>query len=268
MHTDETTTGDDFDPAAAVDRILAFLRESTAAAGADGVIIPLDGGLNSTVTAVLAVDALGSKRVSGLVMPCNKLGAYHARDAEGIATALGIEYDLIHLQPLFAQFGGIAPDRFELHDRPELVGNAIARLRMAVTYLAANATARLVCGTVTRSERLMGHLTKHGDGAADLLPLGQVYKTDVPSLAAELDVPPFVRERSLAGGLFAGPWDGPAVDYETVDPVLRLGVDEGLDASSVAARVAVAQSTVEQLLSRHQETAHKRRVPAMPARGP
>ncbi|TKX83404.1 NAD(+) synthase, partial [Halorubrum sp. SS5] len=158
------------------------------------------GGLDSTVTAALAVEALGADRVYGLILPCNKIGAQHARDAEALAEALGIDHDTAHLQPLFAQFGAVVPDRFDLHDEPVRSGNAVARLRMAVAYLAANATDRLVCGTANRSELLLGYLTKHGDGAADLFPLGHLYKTDVRTLASELDVPEFVVEKAPTAG--------------------------------------------------------------------
>ncbi|WP_435093572.1 NAD(+) synthase [Halorubrum sp. N11] len=219
------------DPTAERERIRGFIEDRVAAA--DGLIVNMSGGLDSTVTAALAVEALGADRVYGLILPCNKIGAPHARDAEALADALGIDHDTVHLQPLFAQFGAVAPDRFDLHDEPILSGNAIARLRMAMAYLAANATNRLVCGTTNRSEHLLGYVTKHGDGAADLLPLGHLYKTDVRALAAELDVPDFVVEKPPTAGFLPGQRDA----------------DE---------------RTVTDLLARHRASAHKRTTPPMP----
>jgi NAD+ synthase len=272
----------DRDPAVERDRIRSFVADRVDAAGADGVVVNMSGGLDSTVTAALAVEALGADRVYGLILPCNKIGAPHARDAEALAEALGIDHDTVHLQPLFAQFGAVAPDRFDLHDEPVRSGNAVARLRMAVAYLAANATNRLVCGTANRSELLLGYLTKHGDGAADLFPLGHLYKTDVRSLAAELDVPTFVVEKAPTAGFLPGQRDADdlGAPYEVVDPVLHLGVDRGLDPASVVERIAAAvadgdssgaeRSTVDaelaavdrelvaELLGRHRATAHKR----------
>ncbi|ELZ42051.1 NAD(+) synthase [Halorubrum tebenquichense] len=280
----------DRDPVRERDRIRSFVAERVDAAGADGVVVNMSGGLDSTVTAALAVEALGSDRVYGLILPCNKIGAPHARDAEALAEALGIEHDTVHLQPLFAQFGAVVPDRFALHDEPVRSGNAVARLRMAVGYLVANATNRLVCGTANRSELLSGYLTKHGDGAADLFPLGHLYKTHVRSLAAELDVPEFVVEKPPSAGFLPGQRDADdlGAPYEVIDPVLHLGVDRGLDPDAVVKRIAAAvadanvtdaegsgsegdgefapvdREVVTDLLGRHRATAHKRLPPPTP----
>lgn len=280
----------DRDPVRERDRIRSFVAERVDAAGADGAVVNMSGGLDSTVTAALAVEALGPDRVYGLILPCNKIGAPHARDAEALAEALGIEHDTVHLQPLFAQFGAVVPDRFDLHDEPVRSGNAVARLRMTVAYLAANATNRLVCGTANRSELLSGYLTKHGDGAADLFPLGHLYKTHVRSLAAELDVPEFVVEKPPSAGFLPGQRDADdlGAPYEVIDPVLHLGVDGGLDPDAVVKRIAAAvtdanvtdaeggdgggdeefapvdREIVTDLLGRHRATAHKRLPPPTP----
>jgi len=258
------------DPAAERNRIRTFVDDRVAAANADGVVVNMSGGLDSTVTAALAVEALGADRVYGLILPCNKIGAPHARDAEALADALGIDHDTVHLQPLFAQFGAAAPDRFDLHDEPIRSGNAVARLRMSMAYLAANATNRLVCGTTNRSERLLGYVTKHGDGAADLLPLGHLYKTDVRALAAELDVPEFVVEKPPTAGFLPGQRDADdlGASYDVIDAVLRFGVDRGLDAEAIGDRLAddVDREAVTDLLARHRASAHKRATPPMPTR--
>ena len=270
-HEDAVDPFDTPDPTAERERIRAFIDDHVAAANADGVVVNMSGGLDSTVTAALAVEALGADRVYGLILPCNKVGAPHARDAEALADALGIEHDTVHLQPLFAQFGAVAPDRFDLHDEPVRSGNAIARLRMVMAYLAANAMDRLVCGTTNRSERLLGYVTKHGDGAADLLPLGHLYKTDVRSLADALDVPAFVVEKPPTAGFLPGQRDADdlGASYEVIDAVLRLGVDRGLDAEAIAERLSgdADEETVADLLARHRATAHKRTTPPMPRSG-
>ncbi|RAW43890.1 NAD(+) synthetase [Halorubrum sp. 48-1-W] len=264
--TTPTDGADPVDPAAELERAVSFVRETVSTAGADGVVINMSGGLDSTVTAAIAVEALGAERVYGLILPCNKIGAHHARDAEGLAEALGIEHDTVHLQPLLAQFGSVAPDRFGLHDEPTLVGNAIARLRMTLAYLAANATGRLVCGTTNRSERLLGYVTKHGDGAADLYPIGHLYKTEVRSLAEALDVPRFVLEKPPSAGLLAGQRDADdlGADYDAIDPALRLAIDEGLTSEEVASQLDLDREVVDDLLARYRATEHKRSVPPIP----
>lgn len=285
------------DPLVERKRVRSFVAEEVSAANADGVVINMSGGLDSTVTAALAVEALGADRVYGLILPCNKIGAPHARDAEALAEALGIEHDTVHLQPLFAQFGAVTPDRFDLHDEPVLSGNAVARLRMSMAYLAANATDRLVCGTANRSELLLGYVTKYGDGAADLFPIGHLYKTDVRALATELEVPSFVVEKPPTAGFLPGQRDVDdlGAPYEAIDLVLRLGVDYGLDVDAIVTRIEesgddlhaatdaesddaidvdaenttdvnVDRETIADLLARHRATAHKRTPPPTPAR--
>ena len=261
------------DPEIERERICSFLERQVTRARSDGVVVNMSGGLDSTVTAALAVEAVGADNVYGLILPCNKIGAPHARDAEALADALGIEYDTIHLQPLFTQFGSVAPDQFNLHDEPTRTGNAVARLRMTLAYLAANAMNRLVCGTTNRSELLLGYFTKHGDGAADLLPLGHLYKTEVRTLATELSVPEFVVEKPPSAGFLPGQRDADDLGaaYETIDPVLQLGVDRGLDSDAISDRFdesnvgpAVDAETITGLLERHRSTAHKRVPPPIP----
>jgi len=279
------------DPAVERERVREFVESTVSAADADGVVVNMSGGLDSTVTTALAVEALGPDRVYGLILPCNKVGAQHARDAEALADALGIDHDTVHLQPLFTQFGAVAPDRFDVHDEPVRSGNAVARLRMTMAYLAANATNRLVCGTTNRSELLLGYFTKHGDGGADLLPLGHLYKTDVRALAAELDVPGFVTEKPPSAGFLPGQRDADdlGAPYEVIDAVLQLGVDRGLETETIVDRldaglvdtdsadaaaidgddqtggVSIGDSeTVTRLLDRHRASGHKRVPPPMP----
>ena len=297
--SDDAEPFDARDPEAERRRVRTFIDSEVTAADADGVVVNMSGGLDSTVTAALAVEALGPERVYALILPCNKIGAPHARDAEALADALGIEHNTVHLQPLFAQFGAVAPDRFDLHDEPVRSGNAVSRLRMTMAYLAANATNRLVCGTTNRSELLLGYFTKHGDGGADLLPLGHLYKTEVRALAAALDVPSFVTEKPPSAGFLPGQRDADdlGAPYDVIDRVLRLGVDRGMEPEAISERIdtrltdgddslstgegeppsgkgdpptgddpAIDAETVTRLLDRYRETAHKRVPPPIPGR--
>jgi NAD+ synthase len=268
--SDPAGPSNDVDPTAERERIRTFLDDAVAAAGSDGLIVNLSGGLDSTVTAALAVEALGADRVYGLILPCNKIGAPHARDAEALADALGIDHDTVHIQSLVGQLDAITPAQFAPHDDPVRSGNATARLRMTLAYLVANATNRLVCGTTNRSERLLGYVTKHGDGAADLLPIGHLYKTEVRALANELDVPAFVVEKPPTAGFLHGQRDADdlGAPYEVIDAVLRLGVDRGLAPETVAERLSADADaeTVTDLLARHRATAHKRTPPPTPTR--
>ncbi len=263
-----TDTLDTRDPEAECARIIEFIREKVTEASADGVVVNISGGIDSTVAVTLAVEALGPDRVYGLVLPCNKTGSTHARDAEVIADTLEIESDTVHLQPLFTQFRSSMPDTLDLHDEPEIIGNLIARFRMAMVYLAANTMNRLVLGTTNRSERLLGYFTKYGDGAADLLPLGHLYKTNVRTLATTLDVPNFVVEKRPTPGFFPGHYDQNdlGASYEVIDAVLSLSLESNLGDATIAAQLDVDEETVARLRTRYERTQHRRSLPVTPAK--
>jgi NAD+ synthase len=253
------------DPNAMQQECVSFIHSTVTGADAEGVVVGLDGGLSSTVTATLAVDALGAERVSGLVLPSSKIGSRSAQDAEAVADVLGIDAERVHLQPLLVQFGELAPHT-DLHGDPIVRKNLVARLRMTMLYLSANATRRLVAGTMTKSERLLGSFTKHGDGAADLRPLGGLYRTEVERLADGLEIPDFVTERPAAVGFYPGRSDSHDLDapQRVIDAVLHRLLETDEDRGRIAAALDIDPETVDRIARRHGTTAHKRREPPIP----
>ncbi|WP_276272881.1 NAD(+) synthase [Haloarcula litorea] len=257
--------------ATVVDRIGSFIRDRVAAADASGVVVAMSGGLDSTVSAALAADALGADRVFGLALPCHKTDATAAAEAGALAESLGIEFERVHLRPLVHQFrqtvvpalaaddGGPAPTV----DRA--VGNAVARFRTVCTYYAANRRDRLVLGTANRSERLLGYVTKHGD-AADLQPLGDLYKTEVREVADYLGVPEEVVEAPPSAGRSPGQTDADdlGATYDVVDPFLRRVVDDRVPVDAALDGLALDRETAGRLHAMCRATAHKRAVAPTP----
>lgn len=244
---------------------VSFIESTVDDANADGVVIGLNGDLGSTVAATLAVEALGGKRVSALVLPSSKIGSRSAQDAEAVADVLGIETETVHLQSLLMSFGELAPHT-DLHGDPIVRENLADRIRMTMLYLAANATGRLVLGTATRSELLLGSVTKHGDGAADLLPLGALYRTEVETLGDDLEVPTFVTEPPAATSFYPGRSDSHdlGVSRSTIDAVLRRLVETDEDVERIAGALDVETAAVKGIVRRHEATEHKRRLPPTP----
>jgi NAD+ synthase len=244
---------------------VSFVRSTVSAAGAEGVVIGLNGGLGSTVAATLAVEALGSDRVFGLVLPSSKIGSRSAQDAEAVADILGIETETIHLQPLLMSFGDLATHT-DLHGDPIVRENLVDRLRMTMLYLTANATDRLVVGTTTRSELLLGSFTKYGDGAADILPFGAFYRTEIETLADDLEIPDFVTETPAAMGFYPGRSDSHDLDepQSVIDSILRRLVEGTDDPERIADSLGVDVVTVDRIARRHESTDHKRRLPLTP----
>ena len=238
----------------------AFIRERVAAAGADGVVVLVSGGVDSVLTAALCVEALGADAVTALVLPCTLADAEEAIDAESTLEGLGVDPTTVQLQPLVGVFEDtVAPEISTETDRLA-VGNAVARLRMVVAYYAANATGRLVCGTLNRTELLFGYHTKHGAAAADLRPIAGLYKTEVRALARHVDVPTAVVERTPTAGLWAGQTDEAELGapYGLLDVLLHELVERDLGIAGAADSLGVDESLVARYAHRIVENRHKR----------
>ena len=252
--------------AAVREEVTTFVEAALDDAGTDRAVVPLDGGVASAVVAAVAADALGPERVDALVMPAHLSGEAAARDAETLAGALGVEPHRVQLQPLLAAFRETMGAAGAPADDLLAVENALARFRMACAYYVANTREGLVFGSVTRTEQLLGSVTKHGDIGVDALPLGHRYHTEVCALADALGVPDAVTERT--GGFGSGPTDSEqlGIDDRTLDELLAAAVDAELPVDEVADRVGVDPETVERVLAWRDATAHKRRPPATPDR--
>ncbi|MDS0259418.1 NAD+ synthase [Haloarcula sp. S1CR25-12] len=262
--------------AAVESTVVAFLRERVETAGSDGVVVAMSGGLDSTVTATLAVQALGPDRVLGLGLPCHKTDASATMEAGVVADHLGIEFQRVHLQPLLRGFEQqLAPDLAGEEPRgptptPDRAQhNTISRLRMCCAYYAANRRNRLVVGTANRSELLLGYVTKYGDGAADLFPLGGLYKTEVRALAEHLGLPDPIVEKVPTTGRYPGQTDADdlGATYDVIDSLLYRVVERGEPVGAVAEALDVGTSTAQRLVSMCRETAHKRSMPPVAAIG-
>jgi len=247
------------------EHITAFVADQVDAAGADGAVLGLSGGIDSTLTAHLAVEALGEDGLRGLVMPGTVSREDNMSDAERVATELGIEYDVIEIEPIVEQFVDAFPDS-EVDE--VAVGNARARTRAVLNYLVANHENRLVLGTGNRSEALVGYYTKYGDGAVDCHPIGNLYKQQVRQLARAVGVPDDLVEKPPTAGLWSGQTDEDelGIPYDTLDPILALHVDGGVPAVSTARIVDVDVETVERVEALYERSAHKRAMPPSPER--
>jgi len=242
------------------DEITAFIEETVDVAGADGVIVSMSGGIDSTLTAYLAREALGADRVTAMTLPCHLTDAVNTLDAQTLAADLGVETLTVQLQPLLDMFEDTVASTVDDEVDRVAIGNAVSRLRMSAAYYAANRTNRLVCGTSNRTELLLGYFTKHGDGAADLRPLGGLYKTEVRALARYMDVPPYVIEKTPTADLWAGQTDEAdlGAPYGLIDVILHALVDSDLGVEGTANELGLDEAIVGQYAHRLIENRHKR----------
>lgn len=251
------------------ERLPAFLEDAVADADADGIVVGLDGGVETALTAALAVDAVGEDRTTGLVMPAFLSHEAISCNAEAVAASLGIEHSRVQLQPVLAAFREAVGESRGPTDDPVATNNVLSRLRMTCAYYVANATNALVVGTVNRTQYLLGSVTKHGETGADCLPLADLYRTEVDALSRAVGIPEELTVEAAGSPLHPGssPVEELDVDAETVDRILRLRIDEGLETATVADRVDVESAVVDRLAAWCARTRHKRRSPLTPSTG-
>jgi NAD+ synthase len=209
-----------------------FIEATVESAGADGVVIGLSGGIDSAVSAALAVKGLGADRVHGVFMPYRLSNPDSLADGQAVAAALGIASELRDISPMVDSF---------LTDIPadELVrrGNVMARCRMITLYDISARDHSLVLGTGNRTETLLGYATLHGDAAFGLNPLESLYKVEVRALARHLQLPDAVLDKAPSADL----WDGQSDEdelgftYEEADRLLHHMLDDELGDSQLAA---------------------------------
>jgi NAD+ synthase len=254
------------------EHITDFIAAQADAAGVDTGIIALSGGIDSTLTAYLAVEALGADSVYGLVLPSEVNREGNMSDAERVASELlDVEYDVVGINPIVdavleahpgAEPGGEPADETE----KVAVGNLRARVRTVLNYFAANRRGGLVLGTGNKSEALVGYFTKYGDGAVDGLPIANLYKQQVRQLARHVGVPEDLAGKTASAELWADQTDEEelGLDYDTLDAVLALHVDGPLSVSATARHLRVEESVVERVRGMYERSAHKRAFPPGP----
>ena len=242
------------------DVIVRFIAHRVEMARARGAVVGISGGIDSTVVAALCIRALGKDRVLGFMMPEKE----PAPEAFLAIEWLGIGCRVQPIGKLLNEALEAGPDNIS----KECAGNIKARLRMVLLYAEANQNGRLVVGTGNKSELLTGYFTKYGDGGSDILPIGDIYKTQVRQLAEELGVPEKIRKLVPTAGLYPGQTDESelGISYDRLDRVL-LGLELRLEREQIARRAGVPVSEVDRIMKRVERSVHKRSLPAIPKLG-
>ncbi|MFC5134286.1 MULTISPECIES: NAD+ synthase [Haloferacaceae] len=247
------------------ERIISFIADLVDDAGAEGAVLGLSGGIDSTLTAHLAVEALGEDGLHGITMPSEVNDPDVMSDAERVAHDLGIEYDVVEIQPIAESFFAAFP---EAADDRTAAGNVYVRTRAVLNYFVANAEDRIVLGTGNRAEAMTGYFTKYGDQAVDCNPIGNLYKQQVRQLAARVGVPRDLVMQEPTAGMWEGQTDAEemGLDYDTVDAILAVHVDGGLSRAATTRELDVPAAAVDRVVELYERSAHKRSMPPAPER--
>ena len=232
-------------------KLVKWIGQQVSAAGCRGVVFGLSGGLDSSVVAALCKRACPDSTLA-VIMPCDsdQTDTQHARE---VADRFGIVTEAVALEETLDSVLRALPAGDYPPDAERLAkANIKPRLRMIVLYYLANRLNYLVAGTGNRSELSVGYFTKHGDGGADILPLGNLVKQQVRELAVHLDVPQPIIDKPPSGGLWPGQTDEGemGITYAELDRYLTTGEANIL-----------ARDRISNMITR---SAHKRATPAIP----
>ncbi|MDD5079593.1 MAG: NAD+ synthase [Candidatus Omnitrophica bacterium] len=232
-------------------KIIKWIKKQVSLAKAGGLVLGLSGGLDSCVAAVLAIKALGKNRVLSLILPCHS----HNNDlkhARMVSRKFGIKNKVIDLSGIYDSLLKALPAA----DRMTRV-NLRPRLRMMVLYYFARKLKYLVCGTSNKSELMTGYFTKYGDGASDILPIGDLVKSRVKALARELGIP----EAVIAKPPTAGLWDGQTDEADL--GITYLELDDILLRLGKRRKQVIAGAKVNKVKRLIKNSEHKRHKPAV-----
>ena len=198
--------------------IIEFIRLEVSRAQSQGVVLGLSGGIDSSVAVSLATNALGNNRVLGLILPDRNVSEQKdIDDAVELSKQLGIKYQIIDITEIKQKYLDLLPLE------KKSIGNLTARIRMTLIYYYANLFNKLVLGTSDKSEMMIGYFTKFGDGAADLLPLADLYKTEVRELGIYLNVPKTIILKKSTPSLWLNQTAEKEIgmEYKKIDAILK-----------------------------------------------
>ena len=242
-------------------RIRRFIKQYVENSGADGIVLGLSGGVDSSTTAALSSLAIEGDRVLGLILPEKE--TYNPKDiadAKLVAEKFGLKTQSCDITPTLEGFYKTIP-AFDPADKL-CKGNIKARTRMVYLYYYANKLNRIVCGSSDKSETMMGYFTKWGDAAADISPIMDLYKTQVRKLAVHLGIPAELAAKPSTPALWPNQLAETelGVKYETLDLIL-YGLERFMTTEEIAQQLNIKNALVKKVKSIWLSAEHKRRMP-------
>ncbi len=237
--------------------LTAFIANEVHKVGMQRVVVGLSGGVDSSLSAFLAVEALGPKNVLGLKMPYKTSSRESLEHADLVIAATGMESLTVEITPQIDAYFARFPDADHVRR-----GNKMARERMTILYDHSARWQALVLGTSNKTELLLGYGTLYGDMASALNPLGDLYKTQVWALAEEVGVPRPIIEKKPSADLWVGQTDEAELgfSYREVDGLLYLMVDLRYSREELIAE-GFSESFIDQVYRRIMNSQYKRRLP-------
>ena len=223
------------------------------------VLIGLSGGVDSSLVAYLAAEALGPTNVIGVRMPYRTSSPESLAHAQLVIDKLGIGHRTVDISNAVDALAGAIGGEVE----PARLGNIMARTRMITLFDLSAALRALPLGTGNKTERLFGYFTWHADDSPPVNPIGDLFKTQVWALARHLGVPDVIVSKPASADLIKGQTDEGdfGISYPRADAILHW-ILLGYKAPEIAA-LGFEESEIELVRTRLNSTHWKRRLPTV-----
>ena len=239
--------------------LVGFIRNEVRKVGFERVVLGLSGGVDSSLVATLAVEALGADSILALIMPYTTSDPKSKGDALQVIQQLGIHHLEIDISPQIDAYFSHFPDSDQKRR-----GNKMARERMSILYDQSWAWRALVIGTSNKTELLLGYGTIYGDMASAINPLGDLYKTQVWQLADAVGVPTSIVQKAPSADLWAGQSDETELgfQYRMIDQLLYYLVERRYSVEELK-RLGFDEAFIEAIVRRVRDNQYKRRLPVI-----
>ncbi len=203
--------------------LTGFIKSEITRVGMSRAVIGLSGGIDSALSCVLAVEALGAENVLAVRMPYKASSQDSLDHAQLLIDQLGIPNKTIEITDMVEPLFKLDPQISKMR-----MGNIMARERMIILYDQSEVFKGLVIGTSNKTEILLGYSTMYGDSASAMNPIGDLYKTQIRQLSRAMNVPSPIIDKAPSADLWAGQTDEDELGftYEDVDKLLYLLVDQ------------------------------------------
>ncbi|MCK4255632.1 NAD(+) synthase [candidate division WOR-3 bacterium] len=289
------------DPKKVSENIINFIKDKIYSFKRNGVVLGISGGIDSACITALLTWTVDKDKILGLIMPERDSDDRTIEDAESVVKNFGITSKLIDLNSILKSIGiyDSQPGRLLLHkssaskfikvgyrlipkESNPFLGGLLGteytwmrqvhayyrikhRIRMVHLYYYAEQLNYLVVGTSNKSEDMVGFFVKYGDGASDIMPIANLYKTQVIELSKYLGVPENIIQKPPSPDMIPGITDELAlkISYKTLDLIL-LGIAKDMKESEIAKEAGTNIKMVRYVKNLIELSEHMRNLPESP----